>query len=410
MIACVVIPDFVFTIEKKKPDWVAEEMILTSEAGMVQAATLGAVRQGVRLGMRMGQAHARCPEAQVFPFDAAPYEDIAGGVEETLRNFTVKVETVAGFWQRKRRTSDPLVKHPSAAIFYLDLGALRTKDGLELAHRIGDTLSATYGLDAHIGLARGKFPASVATRVASPQQPKCIRPGEERAFLAPFPVSLLPLKKEIGRRLNLFGVHTIGDLARLPKESIIAQFGKDGRLLHELSQGNDPRPVRYVLPKPMERITRQFDPPIEDRHELEAVLKAFGCELAERVRNQGYAIQKIELVLHCDRGAALRPKHALREPTQDGKLVGRGLVRLLALCSIASGIVGIEVTARDLAPVQWQQLDLFASSNPLENRLSDLLTALTERFGEDSVVSVSVVDREDGVLERRFSLAAAEVA
>ena len=78
----------------------------------------------------------------------------------------------------------------------------------------------------------------------------------------------------------------------------------------------------------------------------------------------------------------------LREPTTNGKLIGRALLRLFAQMSLNSGVTEVEVVAKDLAPVVWKQLDLFGTPAIEHNRLSDLLETLALRLGSECVYQI----------------------
>jgi nucleotidyltransferase/DNA polymerase involved in DNA repair len=131
----------------------------------------------------------------------------------------------------------------SSAVYYLDMGRLKGSDAVILSRQLQAMLCHDLSLDSSVGLSRGKFPALVAARVTRPDSPRLIGPGEEGAFLSSYPVSTLPLKKEMSERLEMFGILTLGAFAKLPGAAVLSQFGKKGLALHQLAQGNDTRPV-----------------------------------------------------------------------------------------------------------------------------------------------------------------------
>jgi len=54
---------------------------------------------------------------------------------------------------------------------------------------------------------------------------------------------LLPVDFKLVTRFHGFGLHTMGDIAALPPGSMQAQFGGDGALVSDLSNGIDHRPL-----------------------------------------------------------------------------------------------------------------------------------------------------------------------
>lgn len=169
-------------------------------------------------------------------------------------------------------------------------------------------------------------------------------------------MSLLPLEKETQRRLDLLGIETLGELAALPADSVQMQFGKSGQLLHKLARGNDTRPILYRTPKPACSLKQHFEGAVENQATIAAILQSMGTEIARSISSQGYTTQCLELLLQLDNGKSVRQSQVLRESTNDGKLIGRGLVRRLAQIPVPCGVVSIEVKTRDLTPVTWIQL------------------------------------------------------
>jgi nucleotidyltransferase/DNA polymerase involved in DNA repair len=410
VIACVFLPDLVARALEPSPA-IARDVLCVTPTGFVQAASRGAARRGVQVGMRVRQAHALCPAAAIRLFDEAPFVDLGEAVETALSTFTTRMEAVSGFgYVGKRKKLEHALLPASTACYYLDLGKLRGSDALVLARHMQAVLSQTLALVSTIGLSRGKFPALVASRVAQPDQPKLILPGEEGRFLAPFPVSLLPLDRDASRRLGVFGIQTLGALAQLPRGAVLAQFGRDGRQLHALAQGNDPRPVIARPHKPSERLREALDGAVDNRLVLAALLEQMGCAFEQRLAAQGYTTRSVELILHLGNGKTLKSRRVLREPIQDGRLIGRQLIRLLAGLALPCGVVGVEAAARDLAAPVMQQLDLFAHPSPTASRLSDLLETFAARFGTEHLFRVTDLDPDHWLVEERFVLEPVDAA
>jgi nucleotidyltransferase/DNA polymerase involved in DNA repair len=403
LIACVAIPDLVTLIEGSD----ASSVILVDPAGKVQAATVGAIQAGVRLKMGARQSATLCSGVQLRTFDEKPYIQLTEAIEETLREFSTRIEPLPGFWQNKKT---PGKAHPSAAMYYLDLGKLAAKDGLLLAEKIGELLLSEFGAPASIGLARSKFPAFVAARYSKPQYPTLIRPGEEGAYLASLPISLLPLGKELSHRLEAFGITTLGKLAVLPVGSVVMQLGKKGRFLHQLAQGNDTRPFVVSPKKPSYALSQQFDGAVEDRQVIENLLRQMGKDIERYLSAQGFTTQVLELTLLLENHKKHQVSNTLREPTANGRVIGRALIRLLTRSELDCGVDAVEVKAKDLAPIVWQQLDLFGTPTLEENRLSDLLDALSIRYGSEGLYQVQIMEADHPLPEYRFIIERVEAA
>ena len=118
----------------------------------------------------------------------------------------------------------------------------------------------------------------------------------------------------------------------------------------------------------------------------------------------------LELVLCLDDGKTQKARQVLRNPLQNGMLIGRQLIRLLAQLTITCEVVSVEVTARNLAPPVMRQLDLFSYAASAAHRRDDLIVALTARFGTEPLYRVADLDPDYWLPELRFTLEPLEVA
>jgi hypothetical protein len=75
-----------------------------------------------------------------------------------------------------------------------------------------------------------------------------VPPGGDAAFLAPLPVSLLPLPPEIRERVARLGAQTLAEFRRLPSNALRHRFGPDGVIARALALGRDEGPLR---PRPV---------------------------------------------------------------------------------------------------------------------------------------------------------------
>lgn len=223
LIACLLIPRFAVEAERLRRTDVASRLILVGEATVLDCS-LGAEASGVRRGMRMSEAIGLCHRAVVLPPDAPYYQRLFDSVLDYLE------------------TQSPVVENAGQGLAYLSL------DGLPLnidaiAQGLISGVHRRTGFMASVGVGVGKFPARVAAGMSRVGTAKVILQGSEVEFLAPLPVDLLPLTEAMRWRLDLLGIGTMGDIARLPVGPFQAQFGPEGKRCWELAQGIDGEPL-----------------------------------------------------------------------------------------------------------------------------------------------------------------------
>ena len=98
------------------------------------------------------------------------------------------------------------------------LGAL-FGDEAALARRLAAATVAA-GLPARVGIAGSRVAAHLAARWGAGAER--VPPDEDAAYLAPAPLGLLGLPIEMARRLERWGLRTLGELAALPRASFRA--------------------------------------------------------------------------------------------------------------------------------------------------------------------------------------------
>jgi DNA polymerase-4 len=181
----------------------------------------------------------------------------------------------------------PLVEPISLDEAFLDVRQARRLhgSGVDIAHAIRRRVLDEQGLTCSVGVAPTASPSLAAKPRASVDGPqpglgvKVVTADEVLGFLHPLPVQALwGVGPATLTRLGRFGVVTVGDLARLPVDTITAALGTaPGRHLHALANGIDDRDVSPTAVKSIghenvvdrrPRIARARDRPIRrcDRH------------------------------------------------------------------------------------------------------------------------------------------------
>jgi protein ImuB len=252
--------------------------------GVVHACSAAARDEGVRRGMRQREAQARCSDVRVLSYDPAldarAFEPVLAALETGLPGLhPVRPGTVA-------------VRARGPARFYggeraAALTVLGTASDLDLP-------------GARVGIADGLFAAERAARwmgfeTRRPQggapQPEeavtIVARGEQGAFLAPLPVSLLD-DPELTSLLPRLGIRTLGGFAELGIDDVVARFGPDGARLHRLAAGRDPRPATPRIPPRDLDVQIDFEPALDRADQV-----AFGVRSAVDDFVAGLLAQKL---------------------------------------------------------------------------------------------------------------------
>jgi DNA polymerase-4 len=123
---------------------------------------------------------------------------------------------------------------------WLDITRCPRKDGPAVADEIRRRVREELGITVSVGVAFSKIFAKLGSDLKKPDATTIITPENVERLVWPLGVrALLYVGQATERKLARIGVHTIGQLARMPREALRAALGKHGEMLHGFANGRD---------------------------------------------------------------------------------------------------------------------------------------------------------------------------
>lgn len=352
--------------------------------GVVLTASYEARAHGVRTAMPVPQARALCPAAVVVRSRMVAYSEASRAVFEVFRETT------------------PLVEGLSVDEAFLDVHGLRRLVGepVEIARTLRRRVRDEVGLPISVGVARTKFLAKVASAASKPDGLLVVAPEEELEFLHPLDVRRLwGVGPVTAGKLEARGLRTVGDVARVPEDALVAMLGPAaGRHLHALARNVDPRSVTTGQRRSSIGAQRALGRRPRSRAELDAALLGLVERVTERLRTGRRLGRTVTLRLrHADLTREARSR-TLTAPTDRTDLVlaaARDLLdaRWPHLRDAGCSLIG--VTISDLAPADAVQLSLDLDGHD-RRTLDHTLDAVRDRFGGAAVTRASLLGQGRG--------------
>ena len=354
--------------------------------GVVSTASYEAREFGVHSAMPMMRARRACPHGVFLSprFDA--YEAASKAVMAILRSFT------------------PLVEPLSLDEAFLDVrGARRLLGtGEEVGHAIRARIHEDTGLTASVGVATTKFLAKIASDSAKPDGLLLVAPGHELEFLHPLPVGRLwGVGPATRRRLDRFGVTTIGDLAALPEDTLTSALGNaHGHHLHALAWNHDPREIETTRSAKSIGHEETFQRDVTDRNVLEHEITKFADRVAARLRANGLAGRTVQLKLRYRDFRTITRSRTLAEPTDLAADVRYTATELLRAADLGDGIRLLGVSMQQLQPAAAVQRALsLDEDDPVRDddehaqrsALERSVDRVRARYGDDAVLPARLV-------------------
>jgi nucleotidyltransferase/DNA polymerase involved in DNA repair len=260
-----------------------------------------------------------------------------------------------------------------------------------------------------VGWGKGKFVSWVAATRARPGEAVIVHPGEESGFLASQPLAVLPLDPDTHRRLRQLGLKTLGRLAALPEDAIVAQFGRVGRRLWRLAAGRAVEPViGRPAPQPI-TVTLTFFSPIAAREMLEHALDQLVARALRDPRRSGFRVQVVRMRAELEHGASWLVEAILKDPTADRARIMAPLKTRLEQAPPAGAVERLAVEFTAFAP-GTAELQLFArdaTAAARAGRRRALRTAVEEialRLKHSLLYHIIEVQPWSRLPERRYAL------
>ena len=243
--------------------------------GIILAKNQLAKQFHVSTGEAIWQAKQKCPELIVLPPDFPLYLRFSRLARDIYLDYSSRVE--------------PFGLDEA----WLDITSRENqKDkGEKTAQEIRKRIREELGITVSIGVSYNKIFAKLGSDYQKPDAVTLITKENYRQIAWPLPVSdLLYVGPATKRKLNGFGVHTIGELAQTPVEILRSKFGKIGDILWCFSNGLDSSPVADFQNQPVVKsIGNSTTAPrdLERDEDVKIILYVLADSVARRLREQG---------------------------------------------------------------------------------------------------------------------------
>jgi protein ImuB len=389
MVACVLIPRFELAVAAGGLETLAGRAVAIAPeggrgSGAIGEASGAAQAFGVRAGMALGEALARCPELELLAADPIA---VAGAWEATLRT----LEGIGAGVEPQR---------PGLACFSLD--------GLRGMHGGSDELvlaAARRALDrpARLAAAATRFCALAAALGTRPRRAVVVRESA-RAYLKRLPVALLRSRERTAAlvdTLERLGIETLGELAALERSQVSDRFGAAGVEAHTLACGEDspprPRALAVTLRESLEL------PESSGGEALQRALLVLIDRLLARPERRGRTLRCATLGARLTDGGSWSREVTFREALAQRERMALVLApRLEALPSPASVLT---LSAERFGPPAGEQETLLDGADRHRRaRLREAVAQMRSAAGADAALRVHCLQLDSRVPERRVML------
>ena len=346
--------------------------------GVVTAASYEARAYGVHAAMPGARARRLCPHGVFVRGSYRKYQAESARVMAILKEFSPTVEALS-----------------IDEAFVDATGLERWKGGpVPAAKEIRERVRVECGLTISIGIASSKCVAKIATNTGKPDGLVLVPQGQEREFLAPLPIGALwGVGPQLGARLQVYGIRTIGHLAAYSPEALQRAFGAWGAYAHRLASGLDPR--RVAPERTIKSVSNEstFPHTVYARETLQDMLMTLSEQVGKRLRAKGMRGRQIALRLRSADFDTLSRQMTLVSPTDATDVIYAEAKRLLQGIKLGAGgyrLIGVGV--HDLLPVNEGQMALWMEPYDRLSRRDRAVDAIRGKFGTHALLRAPLID------------------
>lgn len=176
----------------------------------------------------------------------------------------------------------------------------------------------------------------------------------------PLPLAILPMAGVPGCEsflpvLRLWGLHTLGDFRRLPRQEIAERMGPDAMRLHDVLHGKIRRLLKLHRAPESFVLSVHFESPIESLEALIFQANRVFQTLCARLETHHRAAGRIRFALAFEASDPMERALVLPEPLSSPAALLRPLHTIFESLRVPSGIVAMELELEPVLPLAAQR-------------------------------------------------------
>lgn len=342
------VPDFHVAAARRADPRLEQRPVLVGgdpqKRGKVVAASADLQELGVELGMPLGEALDRAPDAVWVQTDMAKAREVSGLLRAAVRQEieSIELDGLAGcYWAAP-------VERDAA---------------LELGQRLQKRVESGLSLELRVGVAPVRFVARWVAEDVGARGVRVLREADFDAYLLRQPLERFPgVGPKTAARLAELGATDVASLRELGLERLGVLLGHHGRSLWVLACGEDPKPLRTRRhPTTLSR-EKSFTDASPDPQQIATNLSALADHLGVALSREGLGASRIALRLTFADSRTVTRSRTFSEPVAQGSSLASAARELLDRTESAERPIrklGLVVAGLEIQGAEDRQLQLF---------------------------------------------------
>lgn len=345
--------------------------------GIVLAKDQIAKKAGVKTGMALWQARQVCPDIVFVPPRMDLYLKFSRLAHEIYGEYTDKQEAFGIDESWLDVTESCSIKG----------------DGMTVANQISSRIKKELGITVSIGVSWNKIFAKLGSDYKKPDAITEISRENYKEIVWPLKAEeLLYVGRATKRKLNQYGIRTIGELATADRKFLHRTLGKMGVVLSVFANGDDQTPVSYEDEHaPIKSIGNSTTTPrdLENETDVSIIVYLLAESVSARLRENHFVGDVIEISVRDNELHSFTRQRKVSMPTNITSEIGSYAMQIFKdnynwNKPIRSIGVRVADLMTDTVPVQ---LDLFNNQERRErqHKMDLAVDEIRRRFGYYSI-------------------------
>ena len=268
---------------------------------IITAASIPAKKLGIKTAQPVSMALRTCPSLVLVRGDWEWYKRCSEGFILICRSYS------------------PVLQQFSIDECFIDMSLRCTpENAVAMATRLKDQVKNTLGFTVNVGIGSNKLLAKMASDFEKPDKVHTLWENEVQEKMWPLGVrDLLWVGEKTEERLTAYGIHTIGDLAKLGMGSLTRLVGQKFALqLHENANGRDDSPVETEVAEAKSySAERTFPKDYIDPKDIDRALFNVACIVAHRIRRDDFRASTVSMFIKYKDFTVAQKQTSLSQPT-----------------------------------------------------------------------------------------------
>lgn len=313
---------------------------------IITAASIPAKKLGIKTAQPVSMALRTCPSLVLVRGDWEWYKRCSDGFIAICRSYS------------------PVLQQFSIDECFIDM-TLRCggRDPVAVANQLKDEIKSKLGFTVNVGIGSNKLLAKMASDFEKPDKVHTLWENEVQEKMWPLGVrDLLWVGKKTEERLTAYGIHTIGDLAKLGMGSLTRLVGQKFAVqLHENANGRDDSPVETEMAEAKSySAERTFPRDYTDPRDIDRALFNVACIVAHRIRRDDFRASTVSMFIKHKDFTVMQKQTSLSQPTDITAVILNEARRMLG--EIWDGVTPIRQVGLGVSKLtheSYEQMSLF---------------------------------------------------